>query len=226
MAAPIPIKLMSCRSMSEAAAEQDFVEVHDEPRHRYRFKNEHVYVYDVLIPPGDITLYHRHAEDTFYVALGDATVCDHRQGEEPREGAVEKGVAMMMPHREKPLIHQVTNQGSEDMRLIGAVVLSTPGASAAAPLDAPGLSLKWEKPRLRAYDVALAPGDTTGDLVCDFSGLLITISGGCLQIAESGGPSRTLSLAPGDVIWHDGPTHQRFTNVGGAPFEAVLGEWR
>lgn len=209
--------------MSEAVP--DFVEVHDEPRHRYRFKNEHVYVYDVLIPPGDITLYHRHAEDTFYVALGNATVCDHRVNEEPRTGEVEKGVAMMMPHREKPLIHQVTNRGSEDMRLIGAEVLSTPKATASAPLDAPGLTLKWEKPRLRAYDFALNPSETTGDMVCDFSGLLIMISGGCLEIAGPGESLRTLSLAPGDVIWHDGPIRQRLTNVGGAPIEGTLGEW-
>lgn len=209
--------------MSEAAP--DFVEVHDEPRHRYRFKNEYVYVYDVLIPPGDITLYHRHAEDTFYVALGNATVCDHRVNEEPREGAVEKGVAMMMAHKEKPLIHQVTNQGSEDMRLIGAEVLSTPKATASALLEAPGIAIKWEKPRLRAYDVALSPSESTGDMVCDFSGLLITISGGCLEIAEQNGSSRTLSLAPGDVIWHDGPLTQRLTNVGSGSIEAVLGEW-
>ena len=55
-----------------------YVEVHDEPRHRHRFEDALVRVYDVLIPPTDTTLYHRHTEDTFYVAVNEATVFSPR----------------------------------------------------------------------------------------------------------------------------------------------------
>ena len=47
--------------------DEGYVAVRDEPRHRRRFEDDHVRVYDVLIPPGDTTLYHHHTEDTFYV---------------------------------------------------------------------------------------------------------------------------------------------------------------
>ena len=47
---------------------ESYVAVRDEPRHRRRFENEFVRVYDVLVPPGDTTLYHHHSEDTFSVS--------------------------------------------------------------------------------------------------------------------------------------------------------------
>ena len=205
-------------------SEQDFVEVHDEPRHRFRFTNDVAWVYDVLIPPGDITLYHRHTEDTLYVAIGDAHVCNQALGEEAREGSVDKGTTMVMPHRTEPLIHQVTNKGSENMRLIGAEVLASPAVTSDTPLEAPGLTLAKDKERLRAYRLNLAPGETTGLLDCNFSGLLVVLSEGTLEIG--GDMPRIMSLEPGAFIWHDGPVRQSFTNCGKTPFEAVLGEWR
>ena len=210
--------------MSSTQTEQSFVEVHDEPRHRFRYRNDFAYLYDVLIPPGDITLYHRHTEDTLYVAIGDVHVCNQALGAEPQDGTVAKGTTMVMPHRTKPLIHQVTNQGDEAMRLIGAEVLASPPVTSDTPLEASGITLEADKPRLRAYRVKLEPGETTGPLTCNFSGLLIVISGGTLQI--DGDAPRVLSLDPAAFIWHNGPVQQSFTNVGGAPFEAVMGEWR
>ena len=64
------------------AEDATWVEVRDEPRHRRRFETDLVRVYDVEIPPGDTTLYHRHTEDTFYVAVNEATVRDRTWGEE------------------------------------------------------------------------------------------------------------------------------------------------
>jgi mannose-6-phosphate isomerase-like protein (cupin superfamily) len=204
---------------------ETYVSVHDEPMHRFRFRNDFAWVYDVLIPPAAVTLYHSHDEDTFYVAVAGAHVCNQPLGQEAQIGDVEKGTVMVMPHRTKPLIHQVTNKGSEDMRLIGAEILASPPVTAERPLSADGVALIAEKARVRSYDLRLAPGDTTGDMDCQFSGLLVVLSGGALEIAGDAG-CRTFSLSPGDVVWHDGPLRQRLTNVGKTPFEAVLGEWR
>ena len=40
--------------------DEGYVAVRDEPRHRRRFEDDHVRVYDVLIPPGDTTLSFAH----------------------------------------------------------------------------------------------------------------------------------------------------------------------
>ncbi len=100
-----------------------YVEVRDEPRHRRRFENAFVRVYDVLVPPGELTLYHRHVEDTLYVSILEATVRDQTFGAaERRTGSVPAGISVCRPHRSEPLIHQVENVGEGDMRMIGAEV--------------------------------------------------------------------------------------------------------
>lgn len=208
--------------MVEAA--QHYVSVHDEPMHRFRFRNDYAFVYDVGIPVEAVTLYHSHDEDSLYVAINGVHCCVQDLGCEPVTNQIDKGTIMVAPFRSKPLIHQVTNVGVEEMRMIGAEILASPPVTAAAPLSAPGVTLLAEKPRIRTYKIDLAPGETTGDLKCDFSGILIVMAGTSLEV--SGREARTLSVVPGDAIWHDGPLTQRFTNPGRTPFEAVLGEWR
>ena len=58
----------------------EYVEVRDEPRHRHRFENDYIRLYDVLIPKGDETLYHRHGVDTFYVMIVNSSVKDRTYG--------------------------------------------------------------------------------------------------------------------------------------------------
>lgn len=201
-----------------------YVSVHDEPMHRFRFRNDYAFVYDVGIPPSAVTLYHSHDEDSLYVAINGVHCCTQDLGQAPVTSQIDKGTIFVAPFRAKPLIHQVTNTGREDMRMIGAEILASPPVTAAAPLAAPGVTLVAEKPRIRTYRIELEPGETTGDLDCAFSGILIVTAGHALEIA--GRETRTLSVVPGDAIWHDGPLTQRFTNPGRERFEAVLGEWR
>jgi hypothetical protein len=208
--------------MAETA--QQYVSVHDEPMHRFRFRNDYAFVYDVLIPPAAITLYHSHDEDSLYVAINGVHCCTQDLGCEPVTSEIDKGTVMIAPFRSRPLIHQVTNVGHHDMRMIGAEILASPPVTSDTALSCHGIILLAEKPRIRSYKIVLEPGETTSDLRCDFSGILIMMTGGSIEIA--GADTRALSLAPGDAIWHDGPLTQRFTNLGRQTFEAVLGEWR
>jgi hypothetical protein len=205
---------------------EEWVEVRDEPRHRRRFENPYVRVYDVLVTPGDTTLYHRHTEDTLYVAVADARIADQQLGrDEPRPGAVSVGLSLCRPHRTKPLTHQVSNVGDTDMRMIGAEVKASPFASPDTPLDAPGHSLVWETDRLRAYELVLGPGEGTGSVRYQFAGLTIALTVGCLSIDGSGGPV-TGSWAPGDAVWHGEAREVEITNVGEHDYRAVVTEWR
>lgn len=204
----------------------EWVEVRDEPRHRRRFENDYVRVYDVLIPPGDITLYHRHTQDTFYVAVNEATVSDTTWGEaEARTGTAPAGTAMCRPHLTRPLTHQVHNVGTGEMRLIGAEVKASPAVVASAPVEAPGLSVTLERDRLRVYELALGPGASTGEVACDFSSLTVLLTIATLRLVVDG-VERVQVFAPADVLWQPGPVRVSFTNVGEEPCRAFVGEWR
>ena len=115
---------------------EGWVEVRDEPRHRRRFEDEHIRMYDVLVAPGDTTLFHRHTEDTLYISINDARVQDRTWGsEEARTGDAPAGLCLCRPHRARPLIHQVTNVGDGPMRMIGAEIKASPPLRRGSPLD-------------------------------------------------------------------------------------------
>lgn len=210
-----------------AVEAETFVEVRDEPRHRRRFENEFVRVYDVLIPPGDTTLYHRHTEDTFYVAVNEATVRDRTWGVEGfREGTSPAGSCLCRPHRARPLIHQVHNLGVGEMRLIGAEIKQPFPVATAEPLGAPCHTLTVERDPLRVYELKLDAGQSTGEIEYRFASLTVFLTVATLRIAPAGGPERTVICAPGDVVWQPGPYRFEVTNVGEAPCRAAVGEWR
>lgn len=207
--------------------DRGWVEVRDEPRHRRRFENGLVRVYDVAVPPGDTTLYHRHTEDTFYVAVNEATVCDRTFGVHgERTGTALAGSLLCRAHRNKPLIHQVTNVGQGEMRLIGAEIKDRAPVLADEALVAPGVSLSVERDRLRAYHVDLGPGESTGEVDYRFFGLTVFLSVASLLVRPDVGPERSVLHNPGDVVWQPGPVTLSITNIGEHPCRWALGEWR
>ena len=207
--------------------EERWVEVRDEPRHGQRFENEFARVYDVRIPPGDTTLYHRHTEDTFYVSILPARVRNQTWGEsEAQTNDVPAGIAVCAPHRDQPLTHQVSNVGEGKMRMIGAEVRRSPVLAADQPLEAPAHGLHWERPRLRAYLLELEPGQGTGSVTYGFSGLSVALGDGNLQFRGADGGARLFACAPGDLAWHDGPASFELTNLGQETFRAYVAEWR
>ncbi len=209
--------------MAETAT---WVEVRDEPRHRRRFETDLVRVYDVEIPPGDTTLYHRHTEDTFYVAVNEATVRDRTWGEDgERTGTAPAGSLLCRPHRSRPLIHEVHNLGPGAMRLIGAEIKADPPVTADSALKAPGHTLQLERDRLRAYELSLDPGASTGEIHYGFAGLTVFLTIATVSVHTAEGTVTTIH-APGDVLWRPDPVRLTITNVGEEPFRAALGEWR
>lgn len=213
--------------MAEGERDDTWVAVRDEPRHRRRFEDDWVRVYDVLVPPGDTTLYHHHTEDTFYVAVNEATVADTTWGEdEARTGTAPAGTVMCRPHRTRPLIHQVHNVGAAEMRLIGAELKATPAVTSTAPLEAAGHSLVLERERLRVYELALDPGESTGEVRYGFSSLTVLLTIATLAVRSADGGEQLAVYAPADVVWRPQPTTLIITNVGEEPCRAVVGEWR
>ncbi len=201
-----------------------YVHVQDEPRHRHQFENDYVRVYDVLIPVGDTTLYHEHTEDTIYVSIKTAKVEDQTFGEsEVREGEVPPGIAMCRPHKESPLIHQVTNVGDDVMRMIGLEVKASAPNGAENPLGSPFEEV-WTRSRVRAYKWSLAPDAMIGSTDYLFSSATVFLTDCALRV-EDEATNRTTRHSAGDIIWQDGPVIQSVRNVGLEVCEGYLFEW-
>lgn len=208
---------------------EGFVEVHDEPGHYHRFENAHVRVYDVRFPPGASSLYHRHSVNTMYVAIHDCRVYD--QAFAQQDGvmhALSAGMCGCRPHGREPLIHRVRNDGTGPMQMIGAEHRKSPPVLADRPLAAPfhsALDDPFHGESIRFYRIDLPPGESTGLVDYNFSGLLVSLSDATLAVGDGRGTQVT-GFAPGAFVWHDGPIRRQLSNVGKTRFRAVLGEWR
>jgi len=66
--------------LTDAKLGVEYVKVNDEPNHVERFKNDWVRVYMATIAPGTNTLYHRHCENTLYIAVEPVTAGRGRGG--------------------------------------------------------------------------------------------------------------------------------------------------
>jgi hypothetical protein len=53
----------------QLCAQTTVVQIEEEPRHRIVFENKYVRIYDALIPPDDVTLFHTHSSDNVTVVV-------------------------------------------------------------------------------------------------------------------------------------------------------------
>ena len=85
---------------------QSPVPVAGEPRHHLKFENSYVRVFDVMVPPGDATLFHIHSNDYVFVTIGDALLKAEVLGSEPADLILKNGEVRFS---KGPITHRVTN---------------------------------------------------------------------------------------------------------------------
>ncbi len=121
------------------------------------------------------------------------------------------------------------NDGDSLMQMIGAEHKKTPPVVAERALDAPHHTQvpdPFKGEQIRFYRIELDPGETTGPVRYDFSGLMVSLGDANLVIDAGEEATQVVSFAPGAHLWHDGPLTRSLTNIGETRFIAMLGEWR
>ena len=92
-----------------AQAMETAVPVEQEPRHRVVFQNKNVRIYDALIPPGDLSLFHTHSFDNVFVVVSGGKGTNEVHGKPPTQTAPVTGAAgfarvedpLHPPHRKR-----------------------------------------------------------------------------------------------------------------------------
>ena len=158
----------------------DAVPVDQEPQHKVVFKNDYVRVLDAILPPGYVTLNHRHDVDNVSV-----TISNGRDGADSSRGIGRAGFAR------GGYAHSVTNSGSKVMRFIVVEVLKPERLNAAA-VDLPKHTLETENDRVRIYRVKIGAGESLPSH---------THATGWLEVAVNG-------AKPGSPSWHPSGQNQ------------------
>lgn len=201
---------------------QSPVPVEKEPRHHLKFENARTRVFDVIVEPGDETLFHTHSNDYVFVMIGDAALKAEVMGSPQVDMLMKNGEVR---YTKSTVTHRVKNVGSADFRNITIEILgSATGSSARLPAIA-GHTLVLENDRVRVERVLLEPGQSTGVHTHSLAGLGVAVSGGKIEI-ETQGQKQTSELKPGEFRWRDGAVTHSLKNVGDRRFEALDIEWK
>ena len=102
---------------------EDPVPVEQEPHHRVIFENQYVCVLDVVVKPGETTLFHKHSLDNVPVILTNADNRTQFAGKDWGPTPAKAESVGFIPGAAKPYVHRINNQGSTVFHVIDIEVL-------------------------------------------------------------------------------------------------------
>ncbi len=198
---------------NEFAGER-IVHLLQEPRHRTVHQEGDLYLLDVQINPGDVSLPHVHDQAIMltYISMGDG----------PREGQIGSNT----DYASKAITHKVPNNGPGLFRIIALVNASAGNIDLTS--DRPkGLSGEpdLENAWFRSYRVELAPGEETEIQMHSLPSVVVQVVDGLVQVTRDDAVIDELDH-PGAWAWRKAGQTYKVRNVGGIASAVVINEGR
>ena len=119
-----PSRPVAAPEHAAVRGETEPVPVEQEPHHQWIFENQYVRVLDVVLAPGESTLFHTHSHDSIAVRLTDAAVQEQPFNKEWRPASrLLPGDSRYMKGTPEPYTHRVKNVGSTPFHVIDIELL-------------------------------------------------------------------------------------------------------
>jgi len=204
-------------AVSSHAAEP-IVTIDQEPQHRLKFQNQHVRLFDVLLPPGYKSLWHSHLNDGVFVVVESAESQAQDLGAEPVDRPPRTiGETFFINYGKKHNVHRVNNTGATPYHVTDTEILqSCPGYATAK--DAEGQTLILENERVRVTRLMIGPGETMK--LHPPCGMLIAVTTAKLSF-KGPGAEETVTFDSAGFKWRNQLQPLQFTNVGQEVFHGV-----
>jgi len=185
-----------------------------EPRHRTMHRDGDIYVLDIQINPGDMTLQHTHDAAILYNFISS--------GKGPSGGRLSSNTEYVA----KNFTHQVENEGPGLFRIIALTNYGPPinDPKADRPTGIEG-EPEIENPWLRAYSISLEPGKSTVVQTHTNPSLVVQVSDGVVHVTREDGITSELT-SMGSWAWRNARSSYQVRNVGKTPVKLVINEAR
>jgi hypothetical protein len=190
------------------------VNVLQEPRHRQVHRDGDIYVLDIQLNPGDMTLQHTHDAPILYTFISS--------GKGPSGGRLQSNTEYVT----KNLTHQVSNEGPGLFRIIALTHNGPPIAELKAdrPTGIDG-EPEIENPWLRAYSLTLQPGKSTEMQSHKNPSLIVQTGEGLLHVTREDGITSELN-SMGSWAWRDANSTYQIRNKGTTAVKVTISEAR
>lgn len=177
------------------------VPVSKEPRHHVVFENEKVRLLNVLLPPGDTTLYHEHSTPSVFISFTKTKTVSQLLHQTPVEGTSSAGTVwfenLKPPHAK---VHRVWNEDTASFHVMDVEILAKGSGFSEKPLFLHDAELTINTAWARTYKIQLARSEqlTINEHTCPF--LLVAINDGTITMIKKGVQQRR-SLQPATFFW-------------------------
>jgi hypothetical protein len=190
------------------------VNILQEPRHRQMHRDGDIYVLDVQINPGDMTLQHTHNAAILYTFISS--------GSGPSGGRLSSNTEYVT----KNFTHQVSNEGPGLFRIIALTNYGPPidDLKSDRPTGMSG-DPEIENAWLRAYSITLQPGTSTEVQTHHNPSLIVQTGEGLLHVTRADGITSEL-VAMGSWTWRDAHSSYQVRNIGVTPVKITISEAR
>jgi quercetin dioxygenase-like cupin family protein len=190
------------------------VQILQEPRHRQVHRDGDIYVLDVQINPGDMTLQHTHDAAILYNFISTGT------------GPAGGRVSSNTDYATKNFTHQVSNEGPGLFRIIALTHYGPPLTDLKADRST-GMSgePEIENPWFRAYVMTLPPGQSTQLQTHHNPSTVVQVTEGLVHVTRADGITSELT-SMGSWAWRNARSAYQVRNVGTAPVKIVINEAR
>ena len=219
MKASVPVLAAGMLLLASAAlAVESIVPIEEEPQHRLKFQNQHVRLFDVLLPPGYKGLWHFHVYDGVFVNIEAAPTNEQVLGADPADRPPRIiGDTYFFGYGKKPKVHRVNNTGDSNYRVTDTEIVR--GCGGFAPVkDGEGQTLILDNERVRVTRIMIGPGERLS--LHPPCGMLVSVSGGRLKLNAPGGEEQ-ITLQPAGFKWRDQTSALEIVNAGSEVFHAV-----
>lgn len=196
--------------------------VHEEPRHHPVFQNGKIRILNVLLPPGDTTLYHIHHTPSLFLFFTSTTTGSQLQGAAPSAGRSTAGTFLFenlaAPHRR---VHRVWNMDKDTFHVMDIELLSGDSGFTQQPLVLPHLQPVIDTPWVRVYRLALDPGESF--LLGDEQRSFVLVSMAIVPVEQRQGEKTMLqTLQPGSFFHTKAGQRFAVKNTGNATAQFAL----
>ena len=190
------------------------VKILQEPRHRQVQRDGDIYVLDIQINPGDMTLQHTHDAAILYTFISS--------GNGPSGGRLNSNTDYVA----KNFTHQVGNEGPGLFRIIALTNYGPPidDLKSDRPTGMSG-EPEVENAWLRAYSVTLQPGKSTEMQSHRNPSLVVQTGEGKLHVTREDGITTELT-SMGGWAWRSANSKYEVRNVGATPVKITISEAR
>ena len=215
------------------------VPVSGEPHHVLVFKNDFVHVYNVTVPPLDVTLMHQHDLPYLYLTLGMTDIMNAVQGKPEAHLVYEDGTTRYSPgsfaHIVRTdagiLFHNITielahpqasphNLGEKGDPALGACPQNAGDAKSYGQVPSEQLTTCFETDEVRMDIVRVEGGKDYEETAPKLATLVVAMSNANLDVSLTG--EHSAFLHAGDVLWLPAGTPRRIVDFLGIKSKFLL----